>query len=472
MDVHERLSQVPAVDTLLGSPALGAALARFGRRAVTDAVRHVLAEVREVLRRDDGAAPLEALVSTEAIAVRVQEYLERATRPGLRRAINATGIVLHTGLGRAVLPSAALRAIEAELARYALLQVSQETGERSLREGPVEKLLQQITGCEAATVVNNNAAATALVLRVLAQGKEVVVSRGQLVEIGGSFRIPEVMAESGATLVEVGTTNRTHLRDYARAINERTAALLRVHPSNYRVYGFTAEVPIADLVALGHEHRLPVIDDLGSGALIDLTRFGLPYEPTVQASLRAGADLVTFSADKLIGGPQGGVIVGKKEYVGRLRAHPMARIVRVGKLTLVALEATLRLFLDEEKLLAQHPSIGMMREPVAAIARRARRLAGAIRARLAHAEVAVVAADSQLGSGSLPTHDLPSRAVAVTLPPLSADTLAERLRLSEPPVFARIQEGRVLLDLRTIAADELREVVEALGAIGEEGGRG
>jgi L-seryl-tRNA(Ser) seleniumtransferase len=471
MDIHERLSQLPAVDTLLGSPGLAAARARFGRRALTDAVRHVLAEMREVLRRD-GEASLGSAVSTEAIAARVQAYLERATRPGFRRAINATGIILHTGLGRAVLPGVALRALEGELARYSLLQVSQKTGERSLREAPVERLLQQITGCEAATVVNNNAGATALVLRVLAQGKEVVVSRGQLVEIGGSFRIPEVMAESGATLVEVGTTNRTHLRDYASAINERTAALLRVHPSNYRVYGFTSEVPIADLVALGHEHHLPVIDDLGSGALIDLTRFGLPYEPTVQASLRAEADLVTFSADKLIGGPQGGVIVGKKEYVERLRAHPMARMVRVGKLTLVALEATLRLFLDEERLLAEHPTIRMLCEPIAAVARRARRLARAIRARLPQADVAVVPASAQMGSGSLPTHDLPSRAVALTVPPLSADALAERLRLGEPPVFARIQEDRVLLDLRTVVADELREIVEALALIGQEASQG
>ena len=471
MDIHERLSQLPAVDALLGSPALAAALARFGRRALADAVRHVLAEMREVLRREETAS-LGAALSVEGIAARVQAHLERATRPGFRRAVNATGIILHTGLGRAVLPRAALRALTEELARYSLLQVSQKTGERSVREAPVEGLLQQVTGCEAATVVNNNAAATALVLRVVAQGKEVIVSRGQLVEIGGSFRIPEVMAESGATLVEVGTTNRTHLRDYAAAINERTAALLRVHPSNYRVYGFTAEVPIADLVTLGHEHRLPVIDDLGSGALIDLTRFGLPHEPTVQASLRAGADLVTFSADKLIGGPQGGIIVGKKEYVDRLRAHPMARMVRVGKLTLVALEATLRLFLDEEKLLAEHPTIGMLREPVAAVSRRARRLAAGIRTRLPQAEVAVVPTYSQLGSGSLPTHDVPSRAVAVTVPPLSADALAERLRLSEPPVFARIQEDRVLLDLRTIATDEIREIVEALGAIGREASRG
>ena len=467
MDIHERLSQLPAVDTLLGSPALAPALARFSRRAVADAIRQVLGEVREALRREESVSP-EPAVSVEAMAARVQAYLERASRPGLRRAINATGIILHTGLGRAVLPRAALRAIEEELERYSLLQMSQKTGERSLREGPVETLLQQLTGCEAATVVNNNAGATALVLRVLAQGREVVVSRGQLVEIGGSFRIPDVMAESGATLVEVGTTNRTHLRDYASAINERTAALLRVHPSNYRVYGFTAEVPIADLATLGHEHHLPVVDDLGSGALIDLTRFGLPYEPTVQASLRGGADIVTFSADKLIGGPQGGIIVGKKEHIQRLRAHPMARILRVDKLTLVALEATLRLFLDEERLLTEHSTLRMLQEPVAAVSRRAQRLARAIRARLPEAEVAVVSAWAQMGSGSLPTHDLPSRAVAVAVPPLSADALAERLRLSEPPVFARIQEDRVLLDLRTVAADEIREIVEAFGTISEQ----
>ena len=472
MDIQQLLSQLPGVDALLASEPVQPLLEGHGRPAVVEAIRRVLAQVRQTLRAGATPAPVEATVAPEALAERVAAYLEEASRLGLRRAVNATGIILHTGLGRAALPGVALDAFEKEVARYCVLQLSRETAQRSRREEHVESLLQQITGCEAATVVNNNAAATALVLRALAQDGEVIVSRGQLVEIGGSFRIPEVMEQSGAVLVEVGTTNRTHLRDYEAAITERTAALLRVHPSNYRIYGFTSEVPIGELAALGQRYGLPVIDDLGSGALIDLSRFGLPYEPTVQDSLRAGADLVTFSADKLIGGPQGGIILGKQEYVDRLRKHPMARMVRVGKLTLVALEATLRLFLDEERLLAEHPTIRMMTEPVESIGRRARRLARAIRKRMPQAEVSVVNESSQLGSGSLPTHDIPTKAVAVSVPSLSPDELARRLRLGEPPVFTRIKDDRVLFDLRTVASGEIKEIVEALGSAVSTGVQG
>jgi L-seryl-tRNA(Ser) seleniumtransferase len=325
-------------------------------------------------------------------------------------------------------------------------------------------MLQQLTGCEAATVVNNNAAATMIVLSAVARGKEVIVSRGQLVEIGGSFRLPEVMAASGAKLVEVGTTNKTHPRDYENAITENTAAILRVHPSNYKIYGFTAEVALDELVRIAHARHLVLIDDVGAGALLDFSRFGFADEPTLPNSIRAGADLVTSSADKLIGGSQGGIILGKAALVEKVRKNPLARILRVGKLTLAALEATLSLFFDEALALSEVPTLEMLVRGLPQISQQAERIAGSVRTRASGAAVTVIDGASQVGSGSLPTRDIPTRLVAIAPAGMTPDALAARLRRQTPPVFARIQEDKVLLDPRTLLAGDEEPLIEALVA--------
>jgi L-seryl-tRNA(Ser) seleniumtransferase len=399
-----------------------------------------------------------------AILQRVQERVRAAMGPHFRKAINATGIILHTGLGRAVLAPSVLRRIQEELSGYSLVQLDVETGKRSRRDERIEWLLQQLTGAEAATVVNNNAAATLIVLNTVAAGKEVIVSRGQLVEIGGSFRLPEVMAASGARLVEVGTTNRTHPKDYENAITENTAAVMRVHPSNYVISGFTAEVSLEELEKIAHARSLVLIDDVGAGALIDLSRFGFRREPTLPESVRAGADLVTCSADKLIGASQGGLILGKAGLVNAVRKNPLARAVRVGKLTLAALEATLTLFLDEAAALNEVPILRMLRRELSGIAEQAERIARAVRQRGADRLGSVETIDgfSQMGSGSLPGQDLPTRLVALSPTRMSAEELALRLRKRTPPVFARIQENRVLIDPRTLLEGEEEALTAAI----------
>ena len=392
----------------------------------------------------------------------VDGRIRKALGPHYRKVVNATGIILHTALGRAVLPQRAMRQIADELAGYSLLQADPETGTRSRRDGRIEELLRQLTGAEAATVVNNNAAATAIVLNTVAAGKEVIVSRGQLVEIGGSFRLPEVMAAAGVKLVEVGTTNKTHLRDYQRAITENTAAILRVHPSNYKIVGFTAEVPLDELIRLGHEHGLTVIDDVGAGALLDFSRFGFQREPTLPESVATGADIITSSADKLIGGPQGGIILGRARWIEAVRKNPLARIVRVDKLALAALEATLVLFLDESRALGESPTLRMLCRPIGELGEQAERIAAAVAAGVPGAAAEVVDGYSEMGSGSLPTQELPTRLVAVEAEGLSPGEIARRLRLHSPPVFARVHRGRMLIDPRTLLEGDEAILVAAL----------
>ena len=455
------LRKIPAVDVLLQDPALQESAQGVPRRIVVDAVRAAADEMRSRLLAQP--PPDVADVRTEILA-RARTRIGEAWTPHYRRAINATGIILHTGLGRAVLPAKAVRQIAEALSGYSLLQVDIETGKRSRRDGRLEWMLQQLTGCEAATVVNNNAAATMIVLNAVARGKEVIVSRGQLVEIGGSFRLPEVMAASGAKLVEVGTTNKTHPRDYENAITDSTAAILRVHPSNYRIFGFTAEVALEELVRIAHAHNLVLIDDVGAGALLDLSRLGFTDEPTLPDSIRQGADLVTSSADKLIGGSQGGIILGKAALVEKVRKNPLARILRVGKLTLAALEATIGLFFDESLALREVPTLEMLVRELAQVNAQAERIAAAIRSRAPGAAIAVIDGASQVGSGSLPTRDIPTRLVAVAPAKLTSDALAALLRRSAPPVFARIQEDKLLVDPRTLLAGDEEPLIEALAA--------
>jgi L-seryl-tRNA(Ser) seleniumtransferase len=457
----ELLRKLPSVDALLSDKDLEHYAAETGRKVVVDSIRRAIDEVRSLVVSGD-AGDLDETTIKEKILAGVKQHLESVTAPYYRKVVNATGIILHTALGRAVLSAGALRQIQEELAGYSLLQVDTETGKRSRRDEAVEGLLKQLTGAEAATVVNNNAAATSIVLNTVADGKDVIVSRGQLVEIGGSFRLPNVMAFSGARLVEVGATNKTHARDYAEAITEDTAAILRVHPSNYKIEGFSSEVPLDELVDIAHSNELTMIDDVGAGALIDFSQFGFEPEPMLAESISTGADLVTASADKLIGASQGGIILGKAELIGAVRKNQFARIVRVGKLTLATLEATLKLFLDESLALAEVPTLKMLRRGTADIARQAKRLASQLSKGISEAEVTNTAGFSQMGSGSLPAQNLATTLVAVRPAKISAESLARQLRLHGTPIFARIQNDQVLIDPRTLLAGDDKIIVKAL----------
>ena len=463
MEKHNEqlLRKLPSVDVLLKDPDLESFITEAGRKVVADSIRRAVDDVRELLIAQRESELDESTIH-QKIITEAKQCLEATMRPYYRRVINATGIILHTGLGRAVLPWQALQQIKDELSGYSLLQTDPETGKRSKRDARIEQLLQQLTGAEAATVVNNNAAATSIVLNTVAKDKEVIVSRGQLVEIGGSFRLPDVMAFSGAKLVEVGATNKTHPRDYVNAITEETAAILRVHPSNYKIQGFSSEVPLDELVEIAHSNNLTMIDDVGAGAFIDFSQFGFEPEPTLNESIDKGADLVTASADKLIGASQGGIILGKAELVEAVRKNQFARIVRVGKLTLVTLEATLKLFLDESMALGHVPALQMLRRDENEIASQAKDMASQLVKSISNCAVTTTAGFSQMGSGSLPTQNLATTLIALQPEKISAETLANKLRQYSTPVFARIRNEKVLIDPRTLLSGDEKIVVEAL----------
>jgi L-seryl-tRNA(Ser) seleniumtransferase len=464
----DSLRNLPSVDELLNRPEMTPLAEEYGRGLLVRATRRVLDELRSEIIRDEAAVVAED-ISPEKIVGAIAAHLERKSTPSLRKAVNAAGVILHTGLGRAVLSQKAIDAINDVIRGYCTLATDIETGRRGHRDVHLNDLLCELTGAEAATVVNNNAAATMLILNTLARGKEVIVSRGQLVEIGGSFRMPEVMETSGAILREVGTTNKTHLRDYVAAVNENTGAILRVHQSNYRIVGFFEEPPIEQLVELGKAHGLPVIDDLGSGALIDLKRFGLETEPLVQDSIKAGVDVACFSGDKLIGGPQAGVIVGKTDAINRIKKSPLARAFRIGKMTIAGMEATLRLFLNPEKLCQQHPTYRMLSLNPEELAKRAERIASNLRGiGGAHADLRVVDGVSEVGSGSVPTQTVPTKLLSLRSNSMSAAELARRLRCNNPPIFARVQKETVLLDFRTIQPDEDGLIEDALRTLLKE----
>lgn len=456
------LKQLPAIDRLLNAPPLLAIAVEIPRSLLLEAAQETVAALRQELLNLSAEAPVPEL-SVEAVAQRVARLAAEKMRPSLRHVINATGTLLHTNLGRAPLAQCALDAI-AEISRtYSNLEFDLASGERGHRFVHVEALLCRLTGAEAAAVVNNNAGAVLLALTALAKGREAIVSRGEMVEIGGAFRIPEVMAAGGVQLKEVGTTNKTHLRDYREAIGSETGLLLKIHTSNYRIVGFTAAVSGAELVALGQEHGLPVLEDLGSGMLFDLSPFGLPQEPTVAEAVAAGIDVITFSGDKLLGGPQAGLIVGKKAAIDKIRQHPMARALRIDKLSLAALEATLRLYLDRERALKEIPVLQMLAAPAEAIKQRCQRLARKLRTNLGEqVSIEIIAEPAAVGGGALPLTQLPGYALALTPRSLSVDTLATRLRLGSPAVAGRIQEGRLLLNPRTIFAAEEPQLLAAL----------
>ncbi|MBE0432531.1 L-seryl-tRNA(Sec) selenium transferase [candidate division WOR-3 bacterium] len=459
MDKKKILRNIPSVDKVLKWQEIKESLEVLGQTHVTTVVRDHIEDYRKRLLAGE---KLEADHLKKSILREIQDLIS----PYFCRAVNGLGIVLHTGLGRAPFNERIASIVHDMSKGYSRLQIDEE-GKRADRYRKISRLLQILTGAEAGIIVNNNAAATMLVLSAMAKGKEVIVSRGQLIEIGGSYRIPDVMAQSGAIMREVGTTNRTHLRDYKEAINENTGALLRVHQSNYRIIGFTKEVSLAELVELGRKHNIPVIDDLGSGALIDLSKYGLPKEPMVQESIAAGADIACFSGDKLIGGPQCGIIVGKRQYVERIKKNPLTRALRCDKLTNAVLEGTLQLFLlKENDLIINHSVLGVLLKPLAEIKRQARHCAKALRTDLsADLDVSVIQSVSEIGGGSLTTEQLPTYAVAVKPKTLSVSDLARALRLCRIPVYGRVAEDTLLLDFRTVLKGENEIIVEAFTSI-------
>jgi len=463
-DRQRFLRALPAVDELLRHPQIQAHLKIQPKELVVGSIRVVLRKKRQaILGSADGRGAAAVEIAQEHLLAAVEEELAAAARPSLRPVINATGVVLHTNLGRAPLSPEVLKNVEEIARHYSNLELDLGTGERGSRYEHVEDLFCRISGAESALVVNNNAAAVLLALNSLAEGREVIVSRGQLVEIGGSFRIPDVMRKSGARLVEVGTTNRTHLWDYEQAIGEQTALLLKVHTSNFRILGFTAEVSLKDLSALGRAKGLPVMEDLGSGCLLDLSEYGMEKEPTVQEALEAGADVVTFSGDKLFGGPQAGIILGKKIYLDPLKRNPLHRALRIDKLTLAGIESTLRIYLNRAQAIRSLPVLRMLTYPAEELDRRAKRLQRKLMKDLSPVcEVSLREESSQVGGGALPLQALPTRVIALRPLKASAAALEERLRKSDPSVIGRIKEEEVLLDLRTVAKGEERALLDGV----------
>jgi L-seryl-tRNA(Ser) seleniumtransferase len=443
MTVAERTGRasLPAVDRVLRSAEAAPLIERYGRPLVLDAVRDALA----ARRGRSASGSIAEIVGASAAA------LATLMRPSQRRVFNLTGTVLHTNLGRAPLPEEAIAAAAAAMRDPSSLEYDLETGRRGERDDHIAPWLCRLTGAAAALAVNNNAAALVLALNTLALGRETIVSRGELIEIGGAFRLPDIMARAGTRLVEVGTTNRTHLADFAAAIGPDTGLILKAHTSNYRVEGFTAAVPAQKLAALARERRIPFVEDLGSGTLVDLEGWGLPHEPTVAETLRRGADLVTFSGDKLLGGPQAGLVVGRADLVARLAKNPLKRALRLDKIRLAALEAVLRLYADPDRLAARLPALRLLARPRDDIAASAERLLPAVaRAVAGIAEVSLAEAKSQIGSGALPVELLPSAALALSPLATPVEALAARLRRLPIPVIGRIERGRLLLDLRCL----------------------
>ncbi|MFN0059535.1 MAG: L-seryl-tRNA(Sec) selenium transferase [Planctomycetota bacterium] len=455
----ELLRLIPQVDRVLAAPELRALLASHSRVRVIEELRRELDEMRA--RGLNGALKPSELAES-AISGRVGARLATAAIPYYRRVINGTGVILHTGLGRAPLPAVAVDALARLAGNPVRVEIDLDSGERGGRDQGCAELLCELTRAAAATVVNNNAGATLLLLAALARGKDVILSRGELVEIGGSYRVPEIMAESGARLIEVGTTNRTHLRDYERALTDTTGMILKVHTSNYRIEGFTNEVGIAELAALGRRAQVPVVHDLGSGCLLDLAARGIEGEPLVSDSLRHGADLVCFSGDKLLGGPQSGIILGDAALVNRIRQHPLFRALRPCRLTYIALEAVLRIYRDGEARAAEEiPALARLLATPAELQRRAEALTRALDG-IAGLSATVVEHFSMAGSGSLPARDIPTFAVRLEAAACPESELAHKLRMGAPPILCRVRDGALLLDLRTLADAEFALIAASL----------
>ena len=459
----ELFRKLPAIDELLRTPEVARIVEREGRAATLGAARAVLERLRaEIIWGRLNGSNLDLALS--GISDALERELHRSLQMSLRPVINATGVILHTNLGRAPLSSTALDHAREVATAYSNLEFDIASGERGKRDVHVDRLFARLmsayTADASTVVVNNNAAAVMLGLNTLAEGGEVVVSRGELVEIGGSFRIPDVMTKSGATLREVGTTNRTRIADYERAITERTRLILRVHRSNFQIVGFTEQPPLAELVEVAHQHNLPILEDLGSGALFDLGHVGVSGEPGVGDSLRAGVDVVTYSGDKLLGGPQAGILSGRRDLIARIRSNPLFRALRVDKLIYAALESTLLSYIRQDH--DSIPALRMMRLTAADIGSRAERMANELRPPM---KAELIDGQSVIGGGAAPGATLPTRLLALTCAGMSADELAARLRANEPPIVARVEDGRVLLDFRTVFPEQEGEIIGALGSL-------
>lgn len=452
----EKLRNLPKVDQVLSRPELSVALEDHPRETVVEAVRGAVADMRKAILEGR-----DINVSEETAANIALYRLEKSEVRSLRRVINGTGIVLHTNLGRARLPRSVAEAVSSIAQGYSTLEYDVEKGVRGSRHDHINKLICRITGAEDAIAINNNAAATLMVLMALAHRKEVVVSRGELVEIGGAFRVPDIMKVGGTILKEVGTTNKTHLYDYERAIGENTGAVMKVHTSNYRILGFTEDVPAEQLAKLAHDNGLPMIYDLGSGLILDLQSYGLD-EPTVASAFKAGADVVLFSGDKLLGGPQAGIIAGKKQYIDILKKHPLARAMRLDKMTLCALEETFRIYEDPENAKKEIPVLNMITRPADEVRTKAARFAGRLRNVGISADISIMHGIGRVGGGSAPMLNLDTWAVAIVPQKMSVDKLAESLRGWVVPIISHVQDGCLLLDMRTIADDELDVTARAL----------
>jgi len=460
MTIREKLSKLPSVDECLKSPQGQEWLGSFYRKIVVRSIREVIESRRKEIL-EEGSPD----VSLDVISPEVEAAIRKHSAYKLRPLINASGIVIHTNLGRSLLSAKAIDNVSAVAAGYSNLEYDISKGKRGKRYSHLKGILLELTGAEDAVVVNNNAAAVLICLDTFARNREVIVSRGELVEIGGSFRVPEVMKASGAILREVGTTNKTHLSDYENAVCGNTGLLMKVHQSNYKISGFTEEVPVEKLVKLGKEFGIPVVDDLGSGCLISLERFGIYGEPTVQDVIKQGADLVTFSGDKLLGGPQAGIIVGREKLIQQIQKNPMLRALRIDKMTFAALEATFMQYLDEDKAINDIPTLRMLTEAGDIIGRRAKKILSALnKAVPEQAEMKVLPDQSRAGGGSLPETDFPTFVVSIKPKSISVNELEKRLRLGNPPVIARIKEDVLLIDARTIQDSEIRTLVNCITA--------
>lgn len=456
------ISSIPKVDKVLSLPPLVSLLETYPKPTLLAAVRNVLA----ALRADSTNGTLSSPIEESKLCRLVEAELERIVAPSLHPVVNGTGVVIHTNLGRSLLAKSACSQMQEVAHRYSNLEMDMATGERGERNVHVEALLCELTGAEAAIVVNNNAAAVLLALSGIAVGKEVVVSRGELVEIGGSFRIPDVMRMSGCILKEVGTTNRTHLKDYQGGISPETALLLKVHTSNFSVVGFTAEVSIDQLVCCGRDSGIPIMADIGSGSLLDLSRYGIPGETPVQEYIKAGVDIITCSGDKMLGGPQAGIIFGKKDIITRLRKEQILRALRIDKLRLAALEATLRLYRDERQAVAEIPTLRMLTLQTATLKAKATSCIRRLRTRIpSSVALTVVAGNSQVGGGSLPLLDLPTFLIAIAAEGWSPQQLDSAFRCCKIPVMGRIHKGEYLLDLRTLQDDDIPALIDAIGSL-------
>ena len=458
MDKKQKLlSNLPSVDEILKSKQGMEWLKAHPRRYILQAVREAIDS-----RRKEIIEGIPADLSEEVMIADIENILEKLSSYSLRPLINATGVVIHTNLGRSVLSKRAIENIIKVSGSYSNLEYDIEEGKRGKRYSHIKRILGEVTGAEEALIVNNNAAAVMLCLNTLSKDKEVIVSRGELVEIGGSFRMPEVMAASGAVLREVGTTNKTHLYDYENAINEDTSLILKVHRSNYRISGFAEEVPIEELVNLGVRRQIPVMFDIGSGCLIDLKPFGIFTEPVVKDIVKTGVDITTFSGDKLLGGPQGGVIVGKREYIEKIQRNPVTRAMRIDKLTLSGFEATLMEYIDEGKAVENIPTLNMLLQKPEEIRERAKKVAKRLKKEIKDVSIKVMADSSRAGGGALPEVDLPTYVVSIKSDKVSVNEFEERLRKGKPSVIARIKEDSLIIDARTIRDEDLEDLIRGI----------